>query len=180
MVYLLLANGFEEIEALTPVDLLRRCGAAVTTVGIGGKEIVGARGVTVIADRTDAEGMPEDMDLLILPGGYPGYVNLEASAFVQNMIDLAVEKNILIGAICAAPTLLGHKGLLQGKKATCYPGMEDGLVGAKVSADHVCVDGMIVTSRSAATALEFALTLVELYCGAAARIKLAQEIVCEE
>lgn len=179
MVYLLFANGFEEVEAFTPVDLLRRCGAEVTTVGIGGREILGARGVKVIADTVDTAVDLSDMDLLILPGGYPGYENLENSAFVQQAIDLAVEKNILLAAICAAPTLLGHKGLLKGKIATCYPGMEAGLEGAEVSTAPVCVDGKIITSRSAATALAFSLALVQLYCGAEAKTTLMQQIACE-
>ena len=179
MVYLLLANGFEEVEAFTPVDLLRRCGAKVTTIGIGGKEIIGARDIKVIADITDAQAELQDMDLLILPGGYPGYENLEKSDFVQQAIEMAVEKNIPVAAICAAPTLLGHKGLLKGKRATCYPGMEEGLVDAIVTTDAVCVDGNFITSRSAATALEFSLVLVEQYCGTEAKNRLMQQIVCE-
>ena len=119
------------------------------------------------------------MDLLILPGGYPGYENLERSDFVQQAIDTAVEKNIPVAAICAAPTLLGHKGLLKGKRATCYPGMEEGLVDAIVTTDAVCVDGNFITSRSAATALEFSLVLVEQYCGTEAKNRLMQQIVCE-
>ena len=120
------------------------------------------------------------MDLLILPGGYPGYVHLEESAFVQTAIDKAVSKGVLIGAICAAPTILGHKGLLAGKVATCYPGMEEGLIGAVHSVDDVCVDGNFITSRSAATALEFALKLTELYCGIAAKETLQQQIAFKE
>lgn len=180
MIYLLLADGFEEVEAFTPVDMLRRSGAQVTTVGIGGREIVGARGIKVIADTVDTAVDLSDMDMLILPGGYPGYENLEKSSFVQNAIDLAVKKDIYLAAICAAPTLLGHKGVLKGKTATCYPGMEDGLVDARVSSAAVCVDGKIITSRSAATALAFALKLVELYCGTHACKTLRQQIVCED
>ena len=179
MVYVLLADGFEEVEALTPVDILRRCGAQVTTVGIGGREICGARGVKVIADTTETDAAVSDMDLLILPGGYPGYVHLEESNFVQNLIDIAVEKGIMIAAICAAPTILGHKGLLQGRTATCYPGMEDGLVGATVSAEAVCVDGPFITSRSAATAMDFSLALARLYCGTQRANDVAQQIVYE-
>ncbi len=180
MIYLLLADGFEEVEALTPVDMLRRSGAQITTVGIGGKEITGARGIKVIADADETMVDIGDMDMLILPGGYPGYENLEKSAFVQKCIDTAVQKNIFIGAICAAPTLLGHKGLLQGKRATCYPGMESGLCGAQVEDRAVCVDGNMITSRSAATALAFSMKLVELYCGETACATLAQQIACED
>ncbi len=180
MVYLLLANGFEEVEALTPVDMLRRVGVGVTTVGIGDQEIVGARGVKVIADIAESDAVIDDMEMLILPGGYPGYENLEKSAFVQQCIDKAVQKDVYIAAICAAPTLLGHKGLLKGRVATCYPGMEDGLVDACPVKQAVCVDGKYITSRSAATALEFSLTLVELLCGRAQRDVLCQQIACED
>lgn len=178
MVYVLLANGFEEIEALTPVDMLRRCGVEVTLVGVGGKEIVGARGVKVVVDTVESIG--DDIEMLILPGGYPGYENLEKSAFVQSAIDAAVQKDCYIAAICGAPSVLGHKGLLRGKKACCYPGMEDTLLGANVSFDTVCVDGKFVTSRAAATAMDFAMTLVELLCGKEKADTLATQIVLEK
>lgn len=177
MVYVLLANGFEEVEALTPVDMLRRCGTEVTLVGVGGKEIVGARGVKVVADTVESIG--DDIEMLILPGGYPGYENLEKSSFVHSAIDAAMQKDCYIAAICGAPSVLGHKGLLQGKKACCYPGMEDTLLGAKVCYDAVSVDGKIITSRAAATAMDFAMTLVELLCGKQQAQTLAAQIVLE-
>lgn len=177
MVYVLLADGFEEVEALTPVDMLRRAGADVKTVGIGGRRIVGARGIPVVADLDENEVNPADMQLLILPGGNPGYVNLENSEFVQGLLASALQnEKCRIAAICAAPTLLGHLGALKNKTATCYPGMEGELDGAVLSDAPVCVDGRIITSRSAATAMEFALTLTELLQGAEARQILQQQI----
>ena len=179
MVYLMLANGFEEVEALTPVDLLRRSGVEVLTVGIGGKEIVGARGVKVVADISEAEVEKDGMDMLILPGGYPGYDNLDKSPFVHRLIDAALEKNAYIAAICGAPSILGKRGLLNGKTACCYPGMEKTMEGAEVSFEKVSIDGRIITSRSAATAMDFAMTLVEMLCGREQRNTLASQIVLE-
>ncbi len=179
MLYLLLADGFEEVEALTPVDLLRRSGVEVVTVGIGGREITGARGVKVVADTVESEVNATAFDMLILPGGYPGYENLDKSAFTHAMIDAAHRCGAYIAAICGAPSILGKRGDLQGKTACCYPGMEDTLAGAKVSYERVCVDGKIITSRSAATAMDFAMTLVELLCGKEQRNTLASQIVLE-
>lgn len=178
-VYLLLADGFEEVEAFAPVDLLRRSGVEVVTVGIGGREVVGARGVKVIADKQDSEILDSAFDMLILPGGYPGYENLYKSDFVHTMIDTALQNGAFVAAICGAPSILGKRGDLKGKKACCYPGMEQTLCGANVSFDKVCVDGNIITSRSAATAMDFALTLVELLCGEAQRTTLSAQIVWE-
>ncbi len=178
-VLLLLANGFEEVEAFTPVDMLRRSGVEVITVGVGAKEVVGARGVKVIADIEDKCFADEAFDMLILPGGYPGYENLDKSDFVHRMIDIAKQNGAYIAAICGAPSILGKRGEVQGKKACCYPSMEETLLGADVSFEKVCVDGNIITSRSAATAMEFSMTLVELLCGAEQRKTLAAQIVLE-
>ena len=179
MVYLLLADGFEEVEALTPVDLLRRSGVEVITVGIGGLEIVGARGVKVIADTADRDVQMEKMDMLILPGGYPGYENLDRSPIVHRFIDAALQQGAMVAAICGAPSILGGRGDLKGKRACCYPGMEDTLKGAEVCFEPVCVDDKFITSRSAATAMDFAMTLVELLCGKQQRDTLAAQIVLE-
>ena len=179
MVFLLLADGFEEVEALTPVDLLRRSGVEVVTVGIGGKEITGARGVKVVADITDADIEETPFDMLILPGGYPGYENLDKSPFTHRMIDVAAQQSAYVASICGAPSILGKRGDLQGRKACCYPGMEQTLLGAEISYDSVCVDGKFITSRSAATAMDFAMTLVEILCGKKQRETLASQIVLE-
>ncbi|MCM1227378.1 MAG: DJ-1/PfpI family protein [Clostridium sp.] len=162
MIYVFLANGFEEVEALTPVDMLRRCELEVMTVGVGGKNIKGSHGITVAADIDTSEiKLDNDLDMIVLPGGMPGTLNLEKSADVQGAIDFCVGSNKYVAAICAAPSILGHKGLLEGKKATCYTGFEGELFGAEISGDPVCTDGNIVTSRGAGTAMEFSFELVK-------------------
>ncbi len=162
MVYLFLAEGFEEIEALTPVDYLRRAGIDVTTVGVGGEYITGAHGITVKADVCDCDICAEcaDIDMVVLPGGMPGTLNLKASEKVNAFIDKAVEKDAYIAAICAAPSILGEKGLLQGKKAICYPGFEDKLLGATVCDCQAVTDEKTITARAAGAAAEFAFELI--------------------
>ena len=127
MIYLFLANGFEEVEALTPLDYLRRCELPVKTVAVGNRLVTGSHKITVTADLLISEVRPEDAQMIILPGGMPGTLNLEQSAKVQEMIDYCAENGRWIAAICAAPSILGHKGLLHGKRATCYVGFEDQL-----------------------------------------------------
>lgn len=163
MVYVFLAEGFEEIEALTPVDLLRRAGVAVTTVGIGGELVTGAHGITVKADATDKALAKKgfcDLEMAVLPGGMPGTKNLDASDTVELALKTATEKNAYIAAICAAPSVLGKRGLLNGKKATCYPGFEKELHGAEFCKVPVTVDGKIICGRAMGCAAEFALALV--------------------
>ncbi len=164
MVYVFLANGFEEIEALAPVDIMRRAGLSVRTVGIGGRTITGAHGIAVTADMEDKAFTAEDMEAVVLPGGMPGTVNLEASEMVLQTVDTAASRNIWIAAICAAPSILGHRGLLQGKNATCYPGFESALHGAVLSSQGVVRDGHILTACGAGVALEFGFQLVAALC----------------
>ena len=160
IVYVLLAEGFEEIEAIAPVDLLRRAGVTVETVSIEGNKVVtGARGIPVVADITIRQLQFEAMRLLVLPGGYPGYENLEKSAAVKSLLRRAAEAGKEIAAICGAPSVLGKLGLLAGHSATCYPGMEQ-LLNCSVLTDPVVEDGPFITSRGAGTALAFALALV--------------------
>ncbi len=163
MVYVFLANGFEEIEALATIDMMRRAEIPVTTVGIGGKVISGSHDIKVVADITDAEFVYDDgIEMLVLPGGMPGTLELEKSICVTSALDKAFEDNKYIAAICAAPSILGHKGFLRGKKACCYPGFEEQLIQAVAVTDRVTVDGNIITSRGAGTVYEFAYTLIEL------------------
>lgn len=162
MIYVFLANGFEEIEALTPVDLLRRAGKKVVTVGVGDSIIVGSHGIPVVADIIAQEAaLTDELEMIVLPGGMPGTLNLEKSEYVQSAIDYCMENNITIGAICAAPSILGHKGLLRGKTAVCYEGFETQLDGAEIGAGSVAADGNIITARGAGVAVQFALALVE-------------------
>lgn len=163
MIYVFLADGFEEIEALTPVDMLRRCELDVLTVGVGNQSVMSSHGVPVLANITDAEiTLNDDLSMIVLPGGMPGTLNLEKSGTVQRAIDYCVENNRYIGAICAAPSILGHKGLLDGKEATCYTGFEEQLGNAVVKKEPVCVDGNIITSRGAGTAMQFSFELAKL------------------
>ncbi|MFT9055682.1 MAG: DJ-1 family glyoxalase III [Ethanoligenens sp.] len=164
MVVLFLAEGFEEIEALATLDILRRGGVAVKTVGVSGRQIVGAHGVTVTADMTAEEVGTGELEMVVLPGG-PGTPNLEASTVVQQFVDYAVQNDLWLGAICAAPSILGHKGLLKGKHAVCYPGYEPELTGATVGHTSVCVDGRIITGNGPGAAFAFGLALVEALRG---------------
>jgi 4-methyl-5(b-hydroxyethyl)-thiazole monophosphate biosynthesis len=165
MIYVFLANGFEEIEAMSVIDILRRADLEVTTVGVGGSEIAGAHGVKVVADLPADEADFIDVDLMVLPGGQPGADNLTESADVQRCIDLCLEYNVPMAAICAAPMVFGRKGLLDGKKATCYPGCEGGMGKAQVTGKEVEIDGLFITSKGPATAQMFAFTLVGLMVG---------------
>lgn len=163
MVYLLLAEGFEEIEALTPVDLLRRAGIPVKTVGIGGKTILGTHGIPVVADI-----LPEEMekcDLLILPGGMPGAKNLDEWEGMDALLDRTLKCGGRVAAICAAPMILGKRGYLMGRHAVCYPTFRDTLTGATVREGRVITDGPFTTAIGMGAAHEFGAELVSLLLG---------------
>ena len=181
MVYVFLADGFEEIEALCPVDIMRRAGLSVITVGISKKEIIGSHGITVIADITDAElSFDEDIDLIFLPGGMPGTKNLDASSAVHKMLDLALEQNSYIAAICAAPMILGKRGLLIEKEAVCYPGFEEYLIGANVPTDkNIVFDGKIITAKGMGVATDFGLALTTILCGKEKADSLRHAIIAD-
>lgn len=162
MVYVLLAPGFEEAEALVPVDLLRRAGVETATVSITGEPVPGSHGITVTADLTLDQVEMDRAEMIVLPGGGPGHKNLGKEPKVEQLVREAVKRELWVAAICAAPTLLGKWELLEGKQAVCYPGMEDGLTGARVQgASGVVRDGKIITGRAAGSAIDFGLALVE-------------------
>lgn len=166
MIYVFLADGFEEIEALAPVDFLKRAGIKVVTVGIASKEITGTHNIKVVADITADEVCLDDrLQGIILPGGMPGAENLNNSSLVQKAIDYCAENNKIIAAICAAPFILGRKGLLKGKKATCFPGFEGELEGAELVDVGVMGDGMIVTAKGAGVAWEFGASICSRITG---------------
>ena len=179
MVYIFLANGMEEIEALTPVDVLRRGGVEVTTVGIGGKNIVSSHKIPVTADIADSELTDfSRTEAIVLPGGMPGTLNLEANATVQKMIAYCAENGLVIGAICAAPSILGHAGLLQNKKAVCFPSFETELKGYIPTDEFVCRDENIITAKGMGVSLDFGLELLAAVRDRAVSDKVRNAVQC--
>ncbi|MDR1254093.1 MAG: DJ-1/PfpI family protein [Oscillospiraceae bacterium] len=178
MIYIFLANGFEEIEALAVADILRRTDASTKLVGIGGKQISGAHGINFIADIAENEANLDEITGIVLPGGLPGTNNLEASLLVNDAIKLCFNKNLLIAAICAAPSILGHMGILKGKSATCYPGFEKELKNANVVDSQVCVDGNIITAKGPGAAIDFGLAVVKYLQGNVFSKKIRAQLQC--
>ena len=162
MIYMLLANGFEEVEALAPLDMLRRAGLDAKTVSIEeSRTVCGAHGISVFADLMPEEAGSE-ISLLILPGGMPGAERLDQSPVTDQMIQSATKSHGRIAAICAAPLVLGKRGLLKGKNAVCYPGFEKYLDGAAISKEHVVTDGLFTTAIGMGAAIAFGAELVSL------------------
>ena len=166
MIYLFLAAGFEEIEALATLDVLRRAELDVYTVGIASKTVTGSHGIPVVCDVMDCEIMPSDeVTGIVLPGGMPGTLNLEKSDCVLQFIKHCFEQDKLIAAICAAPSILGHLGMLSGKRAVCFPGYEQELENAILLDIPVCVNDNIITARGAGVSIPFALEIVRAFKG---------------
>lgn len=162
MYYCILAEGFEEIEALTVTDVLRRAGVSVKNASVSGEYVTGAHGITVKSDCLLSDAlMKNDAEGVILPGGMPGTDNIKKSAEARRLIKEVFDKGLLTAAICAAPSVLGEMGLLEGKRCTCYPGFEGSLKGASVCDEKVVTCENVITSRGPGTALLFALTLSE-------------------
>lgn len=179
MVYIFLANGFEDIEALAPIDILRRAGVELTTVGVGSSEILSSHKVRFGTDTTvDKIKLDEKLDMVILPGGKLGTVNLENDDYVQAAVDYCVKNDRYVAAICAAPSILGHKGLLKGREATCYPGFEGELEGAVISDKYVVQDGKFITARGAGVCIEFGLKLTEVLTSAEKAQSIKEGIQC--
>ena len=153
MIYIFLANGFEEVEALATVDVLRRADLKVEIVGV-------------------------DIEAVILPGGMPGTLNLERSAKVNAFVDYAYENQKLVCAICAAPSILGHKGMLKGKKAVCFPGFESELEGAELSDSFVVTDGNIITAKGMGSAVKFGIAIGAAFVGEAKMKKIEESLQC--
>lgn len=162
MIIVLLAEGFEEIEALTPVDMLRRAECEVYTVGIASREVTGAHGIKVVADKSYDEVDLSLVDFAIFPGGMPGSLNLDASEFTDKVIGAVTKNGGHLAAICAAPLCFGRRGLLQGKRATCFPGFEGELLGATVTGEDFVTDGNITTGRGMEYSLPFSKELVRI------------------
>ena len=164
MIYVLLTDGFEDIEALEPVDILRRAEIDVKTVGISGKNAVSSHGVTVVCDILIDELDSSDMTMLVLPGG-PGHVDLDSSEKVHALIRHAHENDIYIAAICASPSIIGKMGLLKDKQYTCFPGFEEKVVGGTYTGEKAVLDGKILTGRGAGAASDFGFKIVEIFRG---------------
>ncbi|MBQ2986107.1 MAG: DJ-1/PfpI family protein [Tyzzerella sp.] len=173
-----LADGFEEIEGLTVVDLLRRAGVEVTTVSITGENTIhGAHGIDVQADKLFEEMNFEGEDMLVLPGGMPGTLNLGAHKGLEELLNKGYDEKKYLAAICAAPSVFGKYGFLRGRKATSYPGFEAQLLGAECVEDSVVVDEFIVTSRGMGTAIPFSLALIELLLSSEKADEIGKSII---
>ncbi|MBQ8309851.1 MAG: DJ-1/PfpI family protein [Clostridia bacterium] len=181
MIYMFLANGFEEVEALAPLDLLRRAGCEVTTVGIGGDTIVGSHKIAVQVDIPDTMFRDARPEMIILPGGMPGTKNLDASRTVDVALRAAASSGAFLAAICAAPMVLGKRGYLNGKTATCFPGFEEYLTGADLAPDGVRVvtDGKVITAAGMGVAIEFGLALVRVLKGDDAANQLRAAVLAD-
>lgn len=179
MIYIFLANGFEEVEALATVDVLRRADLKVKIVGVGSDVITGAHGISTVCDAVDCDLTPgEDMKAVILPGGMPGTLNLERSDKVNAFVDYAFENKKLLCAICAAPSILGHKGMLKGRKAVCFPGFESELEGAELSDSFVVTDGNIITAKGMGSAVKFGIAIGSAFVGEAKMKKIEESLQC--
>jgi 4-methyl-5(b-hydroxyethyl)-thiazole monophosphate biosynthesis len=178
MIYMFLADGFEEVEALCPLDILRRAGLEVTTVGVGGKDVIrGAHGITVHADIPDVMYRDSSPDMIILPGGMPGASNLDESRIVDAALRAAHRQGKFLAAICAAPMVLGKRDYLVGKRAVCFPGFEEYLTGAKVDFENTVVrDGNIITAKGMGAAFDFGLELVRCFKDATASDKIKNSV----
>ncbi|MCW3804822.1 DJ-1 family glyoxalase III [Plebeiibacterium marinum] len=177
-VYIFLADGFEEIEAITPIDVLRRAGIDVVTISITDSlTVTGAHQIMVMADKTFCGTDFSDADMLVLPGGLPGTTNLNNHKGLINLLLDASAKGKLIGAICAAPSILGQQNLLAQKNATCYPGFEDKLTDANYTGKDVEVANNLITGKGAGVSMKFALQLVELLKGKETAAELAKKMM---
>lgn len=180
MIYVFLADGFEETEAIAPIDMLRRAKQDVRTVGVGTSTPTSSHGLKVAADITEADvKLDNGLQLIVLPGGMPGTLNLEASKTVQSAIAYCVENHIPVGAICAAPSILGKLGHLSGRKAVCFPGFEQYLSGADVQNKLCVTDGQFTTACGAGAAIAFGLELVKVLCGAEKSEEIHHAIVAD-
>ena len=178
MVYVLLGTGFEETEAIAPIDLLRRANIDVLTVGLNGKTVYGGHGIGIVTDLTPEEMDMDAMDMIVLPGGLGGVASIRGSEAAMAAIQYAYENRRFVAAICAAPIVLAQLGITDGQPAVCYPGCEGDMGNARIVPDAPCVrDGRIITGASAGCAISFGLALIEALRGAEVADAVAQQIV---
>jgi protein deglycase len=177
-IYMFFANGFEEIEGITVVDLLRRAGMEVDMVSIEqDKIVIGSHNIKVQADKHFNEVDFLDGEMIVLPGGMPGTTNLLKHEGLSNLIKEYNKEEKMLAAICAAPSVLGANGALQGKNVTCYPGFENKLIGGTLKSQAVVRDGNVITSRSAGTSILFAAEIISYFKGKAAAEKIKESII---
>ena len=177
MVYMLLGTGFEETEAIAPLDLLRRAGVSVATVGINGKVIKGSHNIGIEADLELGQMDLTDLEMIILPGGLGGVASIKASEAAMNAVRFAWENGKYVAAICAGPTILAQLGITDGKNATCYPGCEEQMGSAKMVNAAAVTDGKVITGTSAGCAVPFGLALIAALRGSEAADAIAKQIV---
>jgi 4-methyl-5(b-hydroxyethyl)-thiazole monophosphate biosynthesis len=177
MVYVLLGTGFEEMEAIAPIDLMRRAGIEVLTVGVTGKTVYGSHNIGVEADILIGEMDLTNLDMIVLPGGLGGVASARASEEAMNALDFAWKNGKFVAAICAGPTVLADLGITEGKNATCYPGCEDGMGNANMVCEAAVRDGMLITGTSAGCAVPFGLKLIEALKGGEEARRIAEQIV---
>ena len=177
MVYVLLGTGFEEVEAIAPVDLMRRAGIDVLTVGINGKIVYGGRGIGVQADITIDEMDLSNLEMIVLPGGLGGVASIRASRQTLDAVTFAYENDCFVAAICAGPTVLADLGITEGKNATCFPGQVGNMKNAILEEKAFVRDGKIITGASAGCAVEFGLALIEALRGPEASEQIRKQIV---
>ncbi len=163
MLYMFLAEGFEETEAIGTLDVIRRAEIEIKTVGVTGNIVCGSHGVEVKADISKEGISYDDMAGIILPGGMPGTLNLQKDEVVNRAIDYCEKNNLLLAAICAAPMIFGETGILKGKNAVCYPGFEEHLKGANVKSDLWVADGNVITSKGAGASMLFGAAVVNYF-----------------
>ncbi len=180
MVYVFLADGCEEVEALAPVDILRRGGVDVTTVGVGKKSITGSHNIVINTDMSTDDFDGAEMEGIVLPGGMPGTLNLEECSVVQSALEHCYSNKILICAICAAPSILGHKGYLKDKKATCYPGFEDTFDGGVYTGETVTCCDNIITGKDPGAAIYFGISLLKYLKGEETAKKVYDSLQCPD
>ena len=178
MYYLFLAEGFEITEAMAPLDIMRRAKLNVKTVGVTGEYVTSSHGVTVKPDMDLSNLSYDEVEGVILPGGMPGTLNLEASEQVLAFVQHCYDNGKLVAAICAAPSIFGHMGLLNGKNATCFPGFEKDLTGANATVRHVETDGSVITAKGAGCAIEFGHAIVSYAVSKEAADKVLSDMQC--
>jgi len=172
------AEGYEEIEALTVVDLCRRCGLEVEMISVTEeRQVKSSHGVVVQMDQVFSQANFAEYDMLVLPGGMPGTKNLEAHEGLIAQVDAFYAAGKYIAAICAAPSIFGHRGILKGRRACCFPSFEDHLEGAQVTEGPVEISDKVITARGMGVAIDFGLAIVEVFCGKEKAQEIAEKIV---